>query len=250
MPKYGSLVADRAAIRMSRGVFITGTDTGVGKTLVAATLLAALNANGRSAVGMKPVASGCRQTPHGWRNDDAEMLIARGAATPDYGQVNPYAFAKPIAPQLAAGDADVEIRLDPIVGGFASLSTIAECIVVEGVGGWMVPLSNTLMQVDVVRALRLPVILVVGLRLGCINHALLSARAIAADGCRLLGWIANHIDADMAHSQDNLASLRARLPAPCLGVLPFTSTPDPGALAAHLREAVSAMASVAYLPTP
>jgi len=233
---------------MSRGIFITGTDTGVGKTLVSAALLAALNENGCRTVGMKPVASGCRQTPQGWRNDDAEHLIAHSAGTPDYALVNPYALADPVAPHLAANAAGIEIRLDPIVAAFAALSTNVDCIVVEGVGGWAVPLSAGLMQADFVRALQLQVILVVGLRLGCLNHAILSARAIAADGCSLLSWIGNRIDPAMARVDDNLATLRARLPAPCLGVLPASSSReasarDPHAFMVELRSAIAAVLS-------
>jgi dethiobiotin synthetase len=227
---------------MSRGVFVAGTDTGIGKTVVSSTWLAALNQAGRRAVGMKPVASGCRQTAHGWRNDDAEALIGQSAGAADYALVNPYALPEAIAPHLAAKAAGVEIRLDPIVAAFAFLSTNAECTIVEGVGGWAVPLSPVLMQADLVRALRLPVVLVVGLRLGCINHALLSARAIAADGCRLIGWIGNRVDPDMAHADGNLATLRERLPAPCLGVLPFAKVPDPRLLAACLGAAVALVA--------
>ena len=234
---------------MSGGVFITGTDTGVGKTLVSATLLAALNAAGCNAVGMKPVASGCSETADGLRNDDAERLIAHSAGSLDYRLVNPYALATPIAPHLAAADAGTQIRLDPIVAGFAALSTNADCVVVEGVGGWAVPLSPTLMQADLVRALQLPVVLVVGLRLGCINHALLSARAIQNDGCTLIGWIGNGIDPAMARLDDNIATLRARLPAPLLGVLP-ASAPEPRALAAYLREAVSVSSSAACRQAP
>jgi dethiobiotin synthetase len=222
---------------MKPAVYITGTDTGVGKSVVAASLLAALNARGVPAAGMKPVASGCTNTAHGLRNDDAQLLIAHSAGAPAYAQVNPYAFADPIAPHLAAADAGVEIRLDTIAAQFAALSTFTQSIIVEGVGGWMAPLSATLMQADLARALNLPVILIVGLRLGCINHALLSARAITADGCELLGWIGNMIDPDMLRVADNIASLRARLAAPCLGVLPHAARPDPAALAAHLDAA-------------
>jgi len=219
---------------MSRAVYITGTDTGVGKSLAAATLLAALNANGVRAVGMKPVASGCERTPAGLRNADAELLIAHSAGAPTYADVNPYAFADPIAPHLAAADAGVAIELSRIDAAFAALSTDAQFIVVEGVGGWMAPLGPRLMQADLVRALHLPVILVVGLRLGCLNHALLSARAIRADGAELTGWIASSVDAQMARREDNLATLRERLEAPCLGVLPHSAAPDPAALAVHL----------------
>jgi len=224
---------------VSHGVFVTGTDTGIGKSLASAALLSALNASGRRACGMKPVASGCRTTPAGLRNEDAELLIAHSAGAPEYALVNPYAFAEPIAPHLAARAASIEIRLDPLLASFEALSTNTECVVVEGVGGWSVPLSATLMQADLVRALRLPVILVVGLRLGCINHALLSARAIVADGCELIGWIGNRIDPDMLRAEDNIATLRERLPAPCLGVLPYSTAPDPRALAGHLDAAVA-----------
>ena len=224
---------------MSAGVFVTGTDTGIGKTVVSAALLAALNRTGSRAVGMKPVASGCRQTTDGCRNEDAQALIAESAGAPDYSLVNPYALAEAVAPHLAARAAGIEIRLDPILAAFAALSTNANCLVVEGVGGWAVPLSPTLMQADLVRALKLPVILVVGLRLGCINHALLSARAIVADGCRLIGWVGNRIDPDMARAEENLATLRELLPAPCLGVLPFAQTPAPAQLGVFLSASIT-----------
>jgi dethiobiotin synthetase len=235
---------------MSRGIFITGTDTGIGKTLVAATLLEALKADGHRAAGMKPVASGCTQTPSGWRNDDAQLLLACSSGAPDYSSVNPYAFAEPVAPHLAAIDAGEEVRLEPIFAGFAVLSANVDCMVVEGVGGWAAPLAPHLMQADLVRALQLPVLLVVGLRLGCINHALLSARAILADGCTLAGWIGNRIDPAMRRIDENIATLRTRLPAPCLGILPHAGAPDPCALASHLRAAAAAIASDAYPLAP
>jgi dethiobiotin synthetase len=226
---------------MKRAVFVSGTDTGVGKTLLSAALLAALNAAGRTAVGMKPVASGCRATPAGLRNADAEILVAHSAGDPAYADVNPYALPEPIAPHLAAAHAHVEIGLDPIKAAFSTLYAKADSVVVEGVGGWSVPLSATLLQADIVRALALPVILVVGLRLGCLNHTLLSARAIAADGCTLLGWIGNRIDPGMACAEENLATLRERVAAPCLGVLPYRATPDPHKLAPLLRGAMESI---------
>ena len=164
-------------------------------------------------------------------------------AIPDYALVNPYALSEPIAPHLAARSAGIEIRLEPLVDALAALCTSSDLVVVGGVGGWSVPLSPALMQADLVRALDLPVVLVVGLRLGCINHALLSARAIAADGCRLLGWIGNRIDPAMARADDNVATLRERLPAPCLGVLPFAARPDADVLAVHLAAAVDLVSS-------
>src|SRR5262249_46619437 len=146
---------------------------------------------------------------------------------PDYARVNPFALAEAVAPHLAARAAGTEIRIEPILAEFAALCTNADCIVVEGAGGWAVPLSGTLMQADLVRVLGLPVVLIVGLRLGCINHALLSARAIAGDGCKLIGWIGNRIDPGMVRADENIETLRERLPVPCLGVLPFALEPGP-----------------------
>jgi len=231
-------------------VFIAGTDTGIGKSLVAASLLRALQARGLRALGMKPVASGCALTPQGWRNDDAELLRTHGSGAPDYALINPFALPEAMAPHLAARHAGVEITVAPLVSAFAALSTMSQCVVVEGVGGWAVPLSDSLMQADVARALRLPVILVVGLRLGCISHALLSARAIAHDGRELLGWIGNQVDPAMLCVDENLATLRERVAAPCLGVLPYASTPDPRELAPLLGGAVDAITSFAYPLAP
>lgn len=222
----------------ARGVFVTGTDTGSGKTRASALLVRAHRACGRRAIGIKPVASGCRETPEGLRNEDAETLGSASDPAPPYALCNPYAFAPPIAPHIAAREAGIAIALDPIVEAYRTLASRVDRIVVEGVGGWAVPLSDALMQADLVRALDVPVILVVGLRLGCINHALLSAHAIAADGCVLAGWIANRIDPDMARADENLDTLRARIDAPLLGVLAHASAPrdaDVEALAAAAR---------------
>ena len=227
---------------MIRSVFITGTDTGIGKTTCSAALLVALRRSSLRAIGMKPVASGCRQTACGLRNDDAELLLAHSETGIDYALVNPYAFAAPIAPSIAAADADIVIDVDILRTAFATLSRRSDVIVVEGVGGWAAPLSATLMQADLVRELHLPVILVVGLRLGCINHAVLSARAIVADGCELLGWIANTIDPQMLRIEENLATLKRLLPAPCLGLLPTQNPADPIAFASELDDAVRALA--------
>ncbi len=223
---------------MTRAVYITGTDTGVGKSLASATLLAALHARGVRAVGMKPVASGCEATSAGLRNADAALLMAHSVGTPAYADVNPYAFADPIAPHLAAADAGIDIELARIRAAFAALSAAADFVVVEGVGGWMAPLGPRLMQADLTRELGLPVILVVGLRLGCLNHALLSARAIRSDGAALAGWIGSAVDAEMARREDNLATLRERLGAPCLGVLPHQAAADAAVLAAHLAAGI------------
>ena len=184
---------------------------------------------------MKPVASGCERVDGEWKNADALALQAAGGAGIAYADINPFALEHPLAPELAAREAGVEVALEPILAAHARLAQQADALIVEGVGGWAAPLSATLMQADLVRALQLPVLLVVGLRLGCLNHALLSARAIAADGLHLAGWIASHVDPDMARVEDNIEMLRARLPAPCWGVLPHAPDADPVAMARHLR---------------
>jgi dethiobiotin synthetase len=205
---------------VTAAVFIAGTDTGIGKTHAACTLLHALRAAGYSACGMKPVASGCFETPEGLRNDDALALQAASSTMPPYALANPIALRDPLSPHLAAAHAGVEIALAPLRAAFDQLSGTHQKIVVEGVGGWLVPLAPGLLAADIAKQWRLPVILVVGLRLGCLNHALLTARTIEADGCRLLGWIGNGIDPAMDALDENLATLRELLPAPCLGVLP------------------------------
>jgi len=219
---------------MSSAWFVTGTDTGIGKSVASATLLHALRARGRRAVGMKPLASGCESTPEGWRNEDALALQAASNPRPAYNDVNPFALPNPLAPELAAADAGIRVTLAPIVSAFQRLSAQADSVVVEGVGGWAAPLSADLDQADLVRALDLPVVLVVGLRLGCINHARLTARAIENDGLRLAGWIANDIDPAMARSDENFELLKQRLPVACWGRLPFREKPDPAQLASLL----------------
>ncbi len=216
-------------------VYVTGTDTGIGKTLASCALLHALRGHGLRAAGMKPVASGCERIDGEWRNADALALQAAGEPGIAYADTNPFALEHPLAPELAARDAGVEVSLLPILASHARLSDHADALIIEGVGGWAAPLSASLMQADLVRTLRLPVLLVVGLRLGCLNHALLSARAIAADGAHLAGWIASHVDPDMERVEDNIEMLRARLPAPCWGVLPHAPDANPVVMSRHLR---------------
>lgn len=216
-------------------LYVTGTDTGIGKTWVSCALLHALRGSGRRAVGMKPVASGSDWIDGGWKNADALALQAAGMPGLAYADINPFAFQHPIAPELAAQDMGQEVELPPILAAHARLAAQAEALVVEGVGGWAAPLSFSLMQADLVRALELSVVLVVGLRLGCLSHALLSARTILADGLPLAGWIASHVDPAMERVEDNLAMLRERMPAPCWGVLPHAQHPDPVQLASRLR---------------
>jgi dethiobiotin synthetase len=208
---------------VNRGWFITGTDTGAGKTRVAESLLRALVRDGARAVGMKPVASGCRVTDAGRRSEDAERLLAAGNVPAAYADVNPYAFLPAIAPHLAAREESVEIGPERILESFRRLRERADWIVVEGVGGWKVPLGERLMLADLARAMQLPVIVVVGLRLGCLNHALLTIEAIQRDGTALAGWIANQVDPDMERAEENIAALASRIAAPLLARFPYES---------------------------
>lgn len=200
----------------TRGWFVTGTDTEIGKTHVACGLLRLLAGHGLQVAGFKPVATGCEVSPDGLRNADALALREAGTVDVPYEIVNPYAFAPPIAPHLAAREVGVAIGPEPIVRAFNTLSARVDAVVVEGAGGWRVPLGDDWDMADLAATLDLPVILVVGMRLGCINHALLSAEAI---GPRLCGWVANLPQPAMAALAGNLQSLRSRMPTPCLGVV-------------------------------
>ena len=204
---------------MTHAFFIAGTDTGIGKTHASCTLLHALRAAGQVACGMKPVASGCMETADGLRNEDALALLAAGSAPLPYARVNPVALRDPLSPHLAAAHEGVTIALPPLRAAFEALCAEHDAVVVEGVGGWRVPLAPGLFASDIAKAWQLPVILVVGLRLGCLSHALLTAEAIVADGRPLLGWVGNRIDPSMDAPDENIATLRDLLPAPCLGIL-------------------------------
>ena len=204
---------------IARGIFVTGTDTGVGKTVVAVALLRAFAADGLRAIGMKPVATGI--DPGAALNADVTALTAAGNVAAPLADVNPYAFAAAIAPHVAAARAGTAIDLERIAGAYARLAAAADVVVVEGAGGAMAPLSDREDMLDIAVRLGLPVVLVVGIRLGCINHALLSALAIAARGLRLEGWVANRIDPAMAEAQASVDTLGRRLPAPLLADLPW-----------------------------
>lgn len=206
---------------MAAAFFVTGTDTDVGKTTIAAGLLHAARRAGLSTAAAKPVASGCERTGEGLRNSDALALLAECTLPMRYEAVNPFAFEPAIAPHLAAREAGVELsaaRLAEPVRQMLALQ--ADFSLVEGAGGWRVPLAGRENLSDLVLLLGLPVILVVGVRLGCINHALLSAEAIERDGLRLAGWVANIVDPATSHLDENLATLGERLAAPCLGRVP------------------------------
>jgi len=223
---------------MKHAWFVTGTDTNVGKTLVSCALLHALRARGLSAAGMKPVASGCHATAAGARHADAEALMAASSVSLEYAAVNPYALRAATAPHLAAQAEGVTISIDTIAQAFAQLQTRVEAIVVEGVGGWLVPVDANHTMADVAARLQLPVVLVVGIRLGCLNHALLTAQAIERSGCRLGGWVADHLSNDADGVLNGyVAALSERLPAPLLGEMPYFSEGSgtiPVAAAHHL----------------
>ncbi len=202
------------------GVFVTATDTGAGKTVVAAGLVRALKQLLPRVAAMKPIASGARVTARGLRNADAELLRREASMRVPYDTVNPCVFAAAIAPHHAAAAAGQCIDLARIAAAHARLARGADRVVVEGAGGWRVPLDRRRTMADLALALELPVVLVVGLRLGCINHALLTAEAIAADGAPLLGWVANHVDAgyeDVAATIDTIAARLGSMPLARIG---------------------------------
>ena len=216
------------------GFFVTGTDTSVGKTLVCCALLYGFAALGKSVIGMKPVACGVVRSATGLVNEDVALLRAAGNVEAPLQLVNPYCFEPPIAPHLAAEQAGVVIDLAIIAAAFERLAAVADIVIVEGVGGFRVPLNRSADSADLTQRLGLPVILVVGMRLGCLNHALLTAHAIRARGLRLAGWIANRIDPAMAAAERNVAALAERLAEPLLGVIEFTTAPDPRRVAVQL----------------
>lgn len=219
---------------MSSGYFLTGTDTEVGKTWCTAAVMARLQQQGHTVVGMKPVASGCHETGDGLRNEDALLIQQQGSSQIDYDLINPYRFLPAIAPHLAAEQTGQRIKVGKIIEHFIRLKRQADHCIVEGVGGWLVPLNENETVADLAVALQLPIVLVVGLRLGCINHALLTAESIRASGCNLAGWIANTIDPHMAESQATIDSIALRIEAPLLGVVPHLQQLDAGQIASHL----------------
>ena len=217
---------------MNHAYFLTGTDTEIGKTFVTCALLRRARQLGLNAAGLKPVAAG---TDAAGRNDDVENIRAASSVTLPLEVINPYRFAPAIAPHLAAAEAGVAIDFSRIAAACAEARQQTDLLIVEGVGGFRVPLGVDRDSADLAVALGLPVILVVGLRLGCINHALLTAEAIAARGLRLAGWVANRIDPDMVRVEDNIAALRQRIVAPLLGSVPHIAGSNPVAAASFLE---------------
>jgi dethiobiotin synthetase len=219
---------------VGQGFFVTGTDTGVGKTLLACALLKGFAAGGKSVVGMKPVAAGSEAG----RWADVDALAAASTVRASAALVNPYAFEPAIAPHLAAELAGVRIEIEVIARACAELSRGAEVVVVEGVGGFLVPLNARDTGADLARRLALPVVLVVGMRLGCLNHALLTRKQIEACGLRCAGWVANCIVPGMPQLDGNIRTLEQRLDCPLLGVVPFDPNPRPAAIADRLALAL------------
>lgn len=220
---------------VSRGFFVTGTDTGVGKTLVACALLNAYARQGLRAVGMKPVAAGAAEQGGRLVNDDVMALTAASSVAAAAELLNPYCFAPPIAPHIAAAEAGVIIDLQRIRHAYRALTAIADRVIVEGAGGFRVPLGRDGDTARLAAMIGLPVVLVVGMRLGCINHALLTADAVRASGLVLAGWVANHIDPAMSHADENVATLEARLGAPLVARIAHEENPDAVRIAAMLN---------------
>lgn len=222
-----------------KGFFVTGTDTGVGKTLISVALTRALVARDLRIAVMKPVASGSERAPEGLRNSDALALMSAANVKADYSVVNPYCFLPPISPHIAAQDSGIVIDLGLLHKRFDSLAAAADCVIVEGAGGWLAPIGEATSMADIAVELALPTILVVGIRLGCLNHALLTRESIAARGVPFTGWVANHLDPHLERATENVTALSLRLGAPPLVRLPFmavdSTSPDVSEAAARLH---------------
>ncbi len=223
-----------AALPPRFSCFVTGTDTEIGKTLVSSAMLHALVQAGVRACGMKPVAAGAELRDGVWHNDDCDQLAAAGNVHLLPSITTPFLLREPAAPHIAAALEGVEISPVPILAAYVEINAASDAVVVEGVGGFRVPLNDEFDTADLAEQLDLPVVLVVGLRLGCISHALLTVEAIAARGLNLAGWVANETQADMAFAEENIAALEQRIPAPLLGRVPRLAQPSAQAAAAHL----------------
>ncbi|MES2822161.1 MAG: dethiobiotin synthase [Pseudomonadota bacterium] len=220
-----------------KAFFITGTDTNVGKTLVSAGLLVTAKNNGLTTAALKPVAAGCEKTVAGLRNSDALMLQSVITQALPYEQINPIALEAAIAPHIAAQQEKRSVSVDRLAGFCRGVLSSADFTIVEGAGGWRVPINPRETMADLAKNLQLPVIMVVSIRLGCLNHAFLTFEAIVRDGLPVAGWIANCMDADMPALHENIDSLRARLPIPCLATVPFLLEPSPATMASYFDAA-------------
>jgi dethiobiotin synthetase len=221
-----------SAEKMSPAYFLTGTDTEIGKTFITCALLYRASLDGLNAAGLKPIAAG---TDTAGLNDDVEAIRAASNVELPRETINPYCFKPAVAPHIAAAEAGVDIAFGPIRASCDEARQQADLVIVEGVGGFCVPLGETISAADLAVDLGLPVILVVGMRLGCINHALLTAEAIVARGLKLAGWVANRIDPEMSRFAENLATLQTLLVAPLLGVVPHGQEGGAKGAAAYLK---------------
>jgi dethiobiotin synthetase len=220
---------------MNSGFFITGTDTEVGKTLVSVALIHALRSRGLQVAGMKPVASGCYESISGLRNTDVDQIADATTVQADYADISRYRFLPAIAPHIAAAEADVKISIEEIAGDYARLASRSDCVVVEGVGGWQVPINSEEFMSDLAVRLQLPVIIVVGGRLGCINHALLTAESVQAAGLKVYGWVFNQVDPDMLQAGAVKSALQDYMPGTMLADIEFQKNPDPEGLSLNFR---------------
>jgi dethiobiotin synthetase len=230
------------------GIFVTGTDTGVGKTLVSVALVRALVNHGLRVSAMKPIASGAEHTSGGLRNADALTLAEAINVSVPYGTLNPYCFEPAISPHIAAEEAKIEVDIGTIRARFDELSRGAEFVIVEGAGGWLAPISRTQSMADLVAALEIPVLLVVGLRLGCLNHAALTREAIEARGTPFAGWVANAIDPELQRPDENLATLERLLRSEPLAIFPFK--PDSAVSSGCAERAARGLFTFGYSTKP
>lgn len=205
---------------MPNHIFVTGTDTEVGKTRISVGLMALLQQQGLKTAGMKPIASGCDWLDGGWKNEDALAMIKQSDVDLPYTMVNPYAFEPAIAPHIAAKQVNMSVCPNTINSCYQQIKQQAEAVVVEGAGGWLVPLNDDDTMADLAQKLDVPVVLVVAIKLGCINHALLTVESIQKKGLKLVGWVANHLNAQ-PQSDAMIETLKQRIDAPCLGVVPY-----------------------------
>lgn len=211
---------------MQQAYFITATDTDAGKTYIACALVRHFAQQGLKSVGMKPIAAGCALVDGVLKNSDVQQLTKASNVDAPLSLINPYIFEPPIAPHIAAQQAGVEIAIEIIQQAFTQLSQLADVVVVEGAGGFLVPLNDTQTMADLAASLNIPIILVVGMRLGCINHALLTVQAIEARGLKLTGWVANQIDPNMAMLAENIQTLKQRINAPCIAEVAWGESPN------------------------
>ena len=216
-------------------LFVTGTDTDIGKTLIATGLLEAANKQGKRTAAIKPVAAGCSDTGEGPQNEDALMLQAAASTELSYQQVNPVALDEPMAPHIAAKEQGKQLSANRLTGFCRGITLLpVDLVVIEGAGGWRVPLNNRESMAEIPKQLNAEVVLVVGLKLGCINHALLTAQAIRSDGLKIAGWVANTIDEDMLRLDENIDTLKQLIDEPCLGVIPRLAEKSPQQVATFL----------------